>query len=243
MIGVRHRNGRVIHGVGLQRAWVPWRDPSCLCAFDADPGFYVKNGSGVSRWNDLTGHGYHALQPTALNQPTWVESDADFRGHGSLLFDGSLSHLFVESIPIPAPFGWFVVAKWGTNSTTKTIVDHYNSPGYRQNLAANSSGKITGYASSSTITGPLDMRGQVCVMAFVVNGASSALYCNALTPIATGNAGNMSMPSLNIGALAGQYNMMQGKIASIIGIAGVPSTDKIARILRYLGSKYGRAIA
>lgn len=80
--------------------WNLHREPTCLCAFDADPGNYVRNGSGVSRLDDLTGHGYHALQPTALNQPTWIEKDSDFGGHGSLNFNGTSSFLYVQSIEL-----------------------------------------------------------------------------------------------------------------------------------------------
>ena len=242
MIGVRHRNGRVIHGVGLQRAWVPWRDPSCLCAFDADPGNYVKNGSGVSRWNDLTGHGYHALQPTALNQPTWTESDSDFRGHGSLLFNGTSSFLYVSTIPIPSKMTWYAVAKWGTNSNTKTIIDSYNTPGYRQTIYANGSGRVSCYAGV-VLAGGGDVRGQLCVISYVANGASSVLRSNAMSPIATGNAGSLPMPSLCIGAYTVDSNMMEGKIVAIYGFTGTHTDAISSRILHHLGSKYGRSIA
>ena len=239
---IQRRNGRIIHGQGLQRAWAPHRDPSCLCAFDADPGYYVKNGTGVSRWNDISGHGNHALQPTALNQPTWIESDPDFRGHGSLLFDGSLSHFVVNPCPIPALFTWVAVVKWGIKNSN-TILDHYNSPSNRQAIYLNAASLPAGYAGGAAITGTSCPANQMSVVAFVAGGTASALYINLLSPVATGATGATTMPGFCIGANATQYNMMLGKIAALYGFVGAANSSKIARLLRCLGSKYGISIA
>lgn len=234
MIGIRHRNGRVIHGVGLQRAWVPWRDPSCLCAFDADPGFYVRNGSGVSRWNDITGHGYHALQPTALNQPTWTESDADFRGHGSISFTAAAAVLSTASFPV-AIVQPFVVYAVFTKSPVATGVLLGGSASNIQ-ITARSGGMTL--SAPNLVYAPALAAG-VDVGAFVFNGANSMAYTNGVAGTA-GSAGTNGFQNLDIGNFYGTNYPFGSKIAFL---AVFQASQHSARISKFLGSKYGRAIA
>ena len=241
---IQRRNGRIIHGVGLQRAWAPHRDPSCLCAFDADPGYYVRNGTGVSRWNDVSGHGYHALQPTALNQPAWIESDPDFRGHGSLTFNGTSSFLYVASIPVPMPFTWYAVVKWGTGgANAKAVFDAYGASGRQTLYSAATTGRVSGFSGTAPIGETVDTRGTVSVAVFVVNGASSAVYNNSVTAAASGDSGSNAMTALCIGALTSNLNFMEGKMAAIFGFSGAHTSGLRGRITKYLGGKYGKVIS
>ena len=230
---IQRRNGRIIHGVGLQRALAPHRDPLCLCAFDADPGYYVRNGAGVSRWNDITGHGYHALQPTALNQPAWIESDADFRGHGSISFTAAAAVLSTAAFAaVPQPFVVYAVF---TKSPVTTGVLLGGSASNIQ-ITARSGGMTL--SAPNLVYSPAPAAG-VNVGAFVFNGASSIAYMNGVAGTA-GSAGTNGFQNLDIGNFYGTNYPFGAKIAFL---AVFQASQYSARISRFLGSKYGRAIA
>lgn len=240
MIGVRHRNGRVIHGVGLQRVWVPWRDPSCLCAFDADPGNYVKNGSGVSRWNDLTGRGNHALQSTAVNQPTWIEKDSVFGGRGSLSFGGShylKTGVFAAAIRQPCTI--YTVANITSNNAAGVLTDGLTS--YLLTYVRTNN-TISMFAGGSDVGGTTDVRNTSGIVCASFNGASSQLFWNNFREaVATGNAGTNSATGLAIGCANNTWSFLIGKIACILVFSGVHSLGFRSQIGNHLGSKYGIA--
>lgn len=209
--------------------WNLHKEPTCLCAFDADPGNYIRNGSGVSQWNDLTGHGHHALQPIAVNQPTWIEKDLDFGGHGSIQFGSKW--LQTGAWSITQPLSVYAVCKFGPDAVQ--VLMH--------GLA---SGQIVMYCNSATIsagntvTASVDVRSAVNVIGFALNGASSALYISALTGVA-GNGGTPTSTGLTVGANYSGNQPYTGKLAYLSLYTGGISS----RIISHLGSKYGKAIA
>ena len=233
MIGVRHRNGRVIHGVGLQRVWVPWRDPSCLCAFDADPGNYVRNGSGVSRWNDLTGHGYHALQPTAVNQPTWNENEAIFAGHGSFTCTGSSVRLNIPTLTIQQPVTVYSVFSKSAGSTGVLLGGDAASAWF-----AATSGVMALRAGVATIVGPAVAN--VNVGYFILDSTNSVIANNG-TVGTVGNPGTAVINSPNIGGHYIDGYPFGAKIAALYVFTGAHSLAFRTRISKHLGNKYGVA--
>ncbi len=63
---------------------------------NADSGVTVQNGK-VSAWQDLSGHGVHALQPNVAVRPTLIANA--LHGASAIHFDGISSYLEIRQIP------------------------------------------------------------------------------------------------------------------------------------------------
>jgi hypothetical protein len=81
----------------------------------------LTDGSGVSAWQDQSGNGNNALQPSTANQPTLVPGN---NGQYAVRFDGSSSFMSLANLPINGSTGLTVILV-SANST-----DVSNSAGY-----------------------------------------------------------------------------------------------------------------
>jgi len=80
----------------------------------ADSGITASEASLVSQWNDLSGNGLHATQPTGGNQPTLVAEQLN--GHSVIRFDGSNTYMTTPSFERGQNMSVVMVTK--TTSTT-----------------------------------------------------------------------------------------------------------------------------
>ena len=78
----------LVGGMGGPAAlWTPARIDTSLWLDAADASTITLNGSTVSQWNDKSGNGRHASQPTTESQP--IYSATAFNNRPTLVFDGS----------------------------------------------------------------------------------------------------------------------------------------------------------
>ena len=249
MIGVQHRNGRVIHGEGLQRVWMPWREPTCFCAYDASPGLYVKNGAGVSKWTDITGSGRHMLQSTALNQPVWSESNPSLKGLGSITaMTATYQCLLTDVLTLNEPCYCFSI-------TVIPPVQTYNaelfdgatvggSLGTRRLLVYSPDQKLHLYSTADLVTASTFVPGtKVAIVSYFSGSSTSALYVNSVTAVATGSCGTSTIPRIVIGNTPGYPMAWGAPIHYLSWFSGTPTVGQIARLLRYASNKVGIAIS
>jgi len=63
--------------------------------YDADSNYVTLNGNNVELLQDRSGNGVNVNDPGSSNRPVYIESDSDFNGKPSILFD---TNDFMESI-------------------------------------------------------------------------------------------------------------------------------------------------
>lgn len=228
--------------------WNLHREPTCLCAFDADPGNYVRNGSTVSRADDISGHAHNILQSTAIYQPAWTEKDSVFAGHGSFNFSGTNIRL--------ASATWSpVVPDVRTDYCVCTLPSSFGAANILCGDAA-----VDGAMIFAMTAGTLGIKGSIAisssstftagskvVLCAVWDGASSALYVNNMsTPVVSGNIGSPTYPgqsstSLVLGSYySGAYPWL-GKVSTFLRYSGAHSSTFRTQIGNRLGCKYGVA--
>ena len=226
--------------------WQLHREPTCLCAFDADPGNYVRNGSGVSQWNDISSNGHPISQPTASYQPAWAENDATFAGHGSFNFSG-------PNIRLASTVWSPVVPNVRTDYCVCTLPSVFGDANILCGDAAvdgamifATSGVAVGIKGSiSIISTPTFAPGSKVVLCAVWDGASSALYVNDMaTAAVSGNIGNPTYPgpssnSLVIGSYYNGAYPWRGKIAAFMRYSSAHTFALRAQIGDRLCDKYG----
>ncbi len=97
-----------------------------IAGFDASD--VTLNGATVASWNDQSGHGNHALQASATNQPT-IAAGVTPSGLDALSFDGATSYLDIASNPTDFDFGtltWYVVFQTDSFSNGRMINGAYS---------------------------------------------------------------------------------------------------------------------
>ena len=213
------------------------RDPGCLVCYDADCVELVD--VKASRWSNIgltLGSAADALQATDANRPVHTRSDPDFAGHGSSTFSGAQYLRSGTWSATSTVMTYYVVGKFVQTGGVKVLLSSANSP----NLIYFDANDTRININSGTLLSGAFAVG-TCVLALVVNGASSSIYVNG-TLKASGGAGTNVINGINIGA--NWYNSYPfiGKLSFICGLAEAHNADLISYNSRHLSNKYGIAI-
>lgn len=188
----------------------------------------------VQTWSDKSGNARHLTQGTAAARPTPVTR----AGQRALSFDGGdqLGVAFAGALTQPTTeyLVWEVV-----NVATQQVLYDGNDATNRNFLYIKAGPNVTGGAPTELVAGA-PSSGQIYASAFVVNGASSALYgrSNFVTAGASGNAGAAVLDGLTVGASNGSTLRMTGYLWEFIGYSGAHDAATRKQIGDYLTSRY-----
>jgi hypothetical protein len=204
--------------------------------YRADQGITI--ATGVSQWNDLSGTGNNATQGTGASQPTLVAASSALGGRPALQFSGS-QFLTVGSFVgfSSQPVTMYIVTQGDTVSGSLFWLDGSSGAPGRSAILYNATG-WDGFSGSHITSANSSTAAKV--LAYVGNGASSALYLNSsATAIATGNAGTNYLSQLQIGRSAVGGSNEAGLCAEILIYTQGHAAPQLSANFRYLSARYG----
>jgi hypothetical protein len=217
----------------------------------ASPLLWLEAGAGVttvsgavSQWTDSSGSGdanKNVAQPTAGKRPTYNATDAAYGGQPTLSFASASSQMLLSgtwATPAAPPLTVVLVGQTdelaveGFYDETTTLLNCalYVSA-TALNVATNGNANAYGRTGSTFFTSP-------SIVVSVQNGAGSALYINGV-PTAAGTLGTRGFHSIIVGALGGQADPINGKIAELLVIPGAADVTQVAAIDAYYSSRFG----
>lgn len=213
---------------GTALMWFDGSDANSM--FNATSGGSVVAADGlISRWEDKSGNGSHAISGDSANPPT--RKTNQLNGLDAVYFDGSDDGLTFDVLH-SAPLTFFAV--WKLITPTEVAPVFGAGP-----LFYRHSGGFRIY-NGDDLTGAPVSTDQWTLATCVVNGASSSISINQGSPT-TGNAGSSNnMRGIGYWADGSQYP--QQYIAEVILYDGVLSSGAIADVENYLISKWGLGI-
>lgn len=206
-------------------------------------------GSGVDTWADQSGVGdanQDARQTTDGNRPPYNASDAGYNGQATLSFDGATKFMATGTwtTGVAQPYTVFVVGNdsgavsaqiyvegGSDGSGTNRAISFYNNAANYETFAGVSLAAGGGISNAKRAGGA------------VVNGASSALYNSAKTPVASGNAGTNTPFKFGwIGQSFAASARLNGKMAEVVLLSGAAAASQLNALLDYFGARYAFAI-
>lgn len=155
--------------------------------------------TGVSKWEDLSGNGYHWTQPIAAAQPTW--SATSFNGQAGITFDGA-NH-FLDNHPlitffngINHPFTIILAYQYLSIATERYIFMTSDNGGNQFVGMGNMNAYWTAYRQSSSFPsvygGTTDVNRHTWVLKF--DGTTGTEYIDLALPGGT-PINNLSLPA------------------------------------------------
>lgn len=223
--------------------FVPTQLADLLMWQRADLGITIE--TGVSSWLDQSGNGNNLSQANTLYQPGFNASDATYNNHPVLLFTQTgETQLSINPISPSTAANVTVFFVGETDHSVyqfffefvgaNVIAFYYNGDNNFYALAAAGEFPATTSAGSTP-----------SVFGTLFNGASSAIYLNAKTPLATGNPGTaigQTQGWLSGAGLAPNGSGFNGKMAEFIFYNRALATSEINQVLAYIGTRYNIAI-
>lgn len=214
--------------------------PGLAAWYRADQGITI--ATGVSQWNDLSGHGLNLTQVTGANQPAFLPTDQG--GQPWLSFNGT-SHVLTRAATVlltATEYSFFTAHQFGTNGTDQVIFsDSDNATGMFVRQFSTGERGLThpGIADcKDAAAGTAYERwdgifrtGTTAV--FTVNDATQAL--SAGTTMTAPAAGSV----LAIGARGTTPDLfLNGKVAEIVIFARAVTPTEAAMIRAYMKARY-----
>lgn len=203
----------------------------------------LADNAAIASLTDLSGNGNHAVQGTAGNRP--VNKTGILNGLAVARFTAASLHClqtaaFGASLAQPSTI--FAVANCSSIAANRNICDGIATSDRHLIQVTPTTHVLFGGASGSTGVSATGAR--IYVAQF--NNASSFLRLNG-TQGSNVTAGTNALTGLTIGArfdgAAAPSGFMEGDIAEVILYNRALSTAEMRKIERYLGRKYGLAVA
>lgn len=196
----------------------------------------------VSAWADQSGSGNHATQGTAARQPLYVP--ASINGHPALYFSGSSSAdiLTTGAFARNQPHSALAVVSWDDfPAANEYFLDGLalNTAIMRKVPATNEAGMYAGVVLNGAVT----FSGVPFVASAVFDGANSLVAKDGAAT--SGSAGVFNASGVSIGADGGGAYVapLWGRVAEVILYSRGLSTAERQQVERYLGARYGIAVA
>lgn len=187
---------------------------SCKFIGDANIGVKKDGSNLIETFYDVSGNS-NDLTSSGTSRPVWTASVQN--GKYGMVFDGINDYLSKTlASPLSQPNTYFVVARQtGDTSNNRNIFD--GSGTTRNALGAQkTSGNVVAYAGSVITGSPLTT--DLSLFTVIFNGASSYIYRNSETLLASGNVGTQTMGALTLGTDPENAANIAGNIESFICI-------------------------
>lgn len=218
----------------------PTSIPGLQLWFDASQITGKVDGDVMPSWSDLSGNARDAAQATAAKQPLY--KTAIQNGKPVVRFDGVDDFMQTAStFTINQPNTIIMAAFNRAPTATLKMIQDGAVSGARQTLRRQST-QYSMYAGGVYVTQPGTSVPAWDVLTMVMNGASSALYSGGVS-ILTGNPGTGGLQGVTlaanyVGTEAGNHD-----IAEYLSYNSALSTADRQAVERYLGTKWGVAVA
>jgi hypothetical protein len=209
------------------------------------------SGSNVTQWNDLSGNGFHATQATGTRQP--LSGTRTINGKNALDFDGTNDFLINAGIASSftgedKPYTIFMVSTSDTTAGTLTSWSIASTSDGRNRIFTNGNALISGDNANTevalTITGSYNTNNQF--LTWRSSGLNFTGYINTtLTNTGTAyNQGTINLNTASIGTLRNSdfsngVQFWNGLIGEVIYYNRQLTTDEVALVHGYLGSRWG----
>jgi hypothetical protein len=227
-----------IHAIpGKSQFFYPRNLAGCVFWVRADLGITMDGSNLVSAWADQSEFqetNKTCTQGDPVKKPTFNASNTNYGGQPTIDFNASGSMFSGTWTTPPPPHGTtFIVGNADGTNNPCLFIDGIDSNRFLfyQNTS-NSVDAWHGHDLGYSPTTP----GSKHIYAIDYNAASSAIYQDAITAVATGDTGTNAPIGVTLG---GQLN---GSLAEIIIYNRTLSDNERALVFRYLGARYGVAI-
>ena len=205
------------------------------------------NSTTVSAWGDSSGSGdthKNLTEGTALLQPVYTASDANFNNNPSLVFASGAGLVSTSwTSALTQPWSSFAVARCtATGSylldtvTGSEVAQIGNSTGF-QFFAGSGSGTNTG-GTVVNKTGSY-----ICLYDSAGGGNNQYVSSNTVATQASHAAGTAGIGSLTVGNTQGLGAFAGWNIAEVAIFSGVLTAGQIASLNAYAATKYGVTIS
>jgi hypothetical protein len=227
------------------KADFPITIPGLLCWLKSSvPGSVVTSGSNVTQWTDISGRGYHFIQPTGGKQPTFDNNSILFNGSSNYLYNEDIRNLLSHEGP---NYTIFLVFKTNNYTLTQTLLCN-TIDGYQDEIMVQLNGsKIRSafwthtdldYVESEPFTSN-DINSLTVIHEYTTLNLDSYLnyhQINSGTDVPTvSTTGNM----LSLGASPNESNYLNGRLYEfIVYDSHFDSTNRV-NMQRYLSNEYG----
>lgn len=220
----------------------PWAALGGLVSlFDGTAQFVTLNTTTVSAATDqsYTGDAHKNLvQATGSRQPTYASSDAAFGNQATMAYVAASSQRLASTAwaaALPQPYTVVIVGQTdqvGQQTFSDTI------SGTEVAFQVDGSQHYSLFAGASLTSGVKNVTAP-CVMAFVANGVSSAIYVNnSQVALVAGNAGANAMGGQTLGAQFNGGTPLNGKIAAHAVYSRSLSAADMRTIFLFASGKY-----
>lgn len=228
------------------RGWIPTDLGSSLALWldAADSSTITLNGSTVSQWNDKSGNGRHASQPTAASQPAYTVNGLN----GKPVLTFSSDTLTINTSGIPQPYNIFLLGRSNSNSVPffldGTTLANRVMMGHNPNVTGDIGRAFIGSGSDFFLapSGSSFAYNAPGILGGEFNGISSQMFANGST-VANGNAGSTAIQALTLGnryaIAAGGQTFLNGYIGEFLVVSSTLSTADRQRLEGYLAHKWG----
>ena len=223
-------------GGAQSSAFLPTDVSGLKCWLKADTGI-TKDGSDlVSNWADQSGNSNDVAQPTATNQPLWVDSVQN--GLPIIRFDGVDNFMWRNTFTsgtLTAPNTIFVVCKF-ISIADKYIFDSHdvsNRNYYSSKVTTNN--HVMGAGSELTVGG--EDTTNILLYSLFYNGASTVLRRSKST-ILSGTLTNADMGGINLATSFNDLNFGNPDIAEMLIYNKALSDSERDEVETYLTDKW-----
>ena len=201
-------------------------------------------GNGeISSWPDSSGLGNNAIQSTEANRPILNANNADFKGHATVVFDGSNDWMDLNSSMINVgEFTMFTVGRYFvTNKEHYLVAGQSTGNDDRCRICMDNSQRFLLRAGTS---GLLDITSSANtnIHVFALSSATTNAVEGFLDGASMGTSTNTSTAnpaSFNIGSYnRGQKNFLDGELAAVIVYDRALTATEIEEMNSYLINKY-----
>ncbi len=199
----------------------------------------VADTDTVGAWDDLTGNN-NAIQATAGSRP--VLKLNNMNGKPIVRFDGTASTLRAAGLTLVQPNDWYLVAT-NTAAGANDAVFFDGVSAHQKFYKAGPNAANTWSLTAGTVNTGLTADTSAHVFTVTVNGASSVFRVDGVAKALTaGDSGAAGLTGLDIGCAAAA-DFLPGDIAEFVAFNRVLTALERQTIERYLGSKWGIAVA
>lgn len=234
---IDRRPTRVPSGLGF----TPRSISGLVAWYRADLGITI--GTGVSAWaNQVVGDANtNFTQAVAGRQPTYSTSDAALGGAASLQGGATKSMqsgLWASALAQPMTILWSGIA---STAVEQLLIQGISTNVFIESTVTDKRPYI--YAGSSLISASGDLTAKH-VGGGEYNGASSKIYLNSTTAVATGAGGASSLLDMTImNVIDGGALPWLGSLHELVFINRVLTAGELLQLMTYMGARIGQAIS